>query len=417
MNMNRRTQHRLALKGAWFLTLLSTLVACGGFVDVDAPTWAREIGAGGGVVVSGAASLSVPGGALEGAERIEILPVEQVVSGSVGHGWDLRPTELRFELPATLRLCVDPDQLLGETRIEDLRLARLDPSGQHFETIASSSAVHVEGTVGGTILSLGVFFLVCDDGDPCTDDRYDETLGCLFEATACGPVDDRDGDGDPDESDCAPDDRAIFHGAEERCNALDDDCDGETDEEGEAALVTPLCEAERSCQHGLCTPVDCVGALGFADAGLEAAVREALGALKGEIWWDDLRGVVSLDASARAVSSLQGVACLRGLETLDLSGNDIEMIDELSSLSELWSLDLSDNRIVDLGALSALPELALLELAENQITSVGALVDNEGIGDGDDVDLVANPIDCEAEADNLSELLGRGVTLSTDCSE
>ena len=41
---------------------------------------------------------------------------------------------------------------------------------------------------------------------------------------------DRDCDGDPDASDCAPDDPAIRHGAPELCNGKDDDCDGIVDE-------------------------------------------------------------------------------------------------------------------------------------------------------------------------------------------
>ncbi|MBM4354895.1 MAG: hypothetical protein FJ109_14080 [Deltaproteobacteria bacterium] len=42
--------------------------------------------------------------------------------------------------------------------------------------------------------------------------------------------DDKDGDLDPDGTDCAPQDPAIHHGAEELCNALDDNCNGIVDE-------------------------------------------------------------------------------------------------------------------------------------------------------------------------------------------
>ena len=44
------------------------------------------------------------------------------------------------------------------------------------------------------------------------------------------PSSDRDGDGDPDSTDCAPEDSAVHDGAEELCNGIDDDCDGEVDE-------------------------------------------------------------------------------------------------------------------------------------------------------------------------------------------
>ena len=41
---------------------------------------------------------------------------------------------------------------------------------------------------------------------------------------------DDDGDGDPDLTDCAPFNGAVFHGADEACNGLDDDCDLLVDE-------------------------------------------------------------------------------------------------------------------------------------------------------------------------------------------
>ena len=53
---------------------------------------------------------------------------------------------------------------------------------------------------------------------------------------------DSDGDGFMDSDDCAPDDPEIHPGAEERCNGLDDDCDGapaadEADADGDGFAV------------------------------------------------------------------------------------------------------------------------------------------------------------------------------------
>ena len=42
---------------------------------------------------------------------------------------------------------------------------------------------------------------------------------------------DSDGDGHPDVADCGPADPSVFPGARETCNAIDDDCDGDVDDD------------------------------------------------------------------------------------------------------------------------------------------------------------------------------------------
>ena len=48
---------------------------------------------------------------------------------------------------------------------------------------------------------------------------------------------DSDGDGHPDVADCGPADPTVFPGAQERCNEIDDDCDGVVDEDATDALA------------------------------------------------------------------------------------------------------------------------------------------------------------------------------------
>jgi len=69
----------------------------------------------------------------------------------------------------------------------------------------------------------------CDDGDACTDDLCDEDAGrCLW------TIVDADGDGVADEacggSDCDDDRPTTYPGADELCDAADQDCDGLEDE-------------------------------------------------------------------------------------------------------------------------------------------------------------------------------------------
>ena len=69
----------------------------------------------------------------------------------------------------------------------------------------------------GTISTTGTFSYAQENG------KVQLLLGEL------NPTD-SDGDGDLDETDCAPTDPTIYTGAPELCNALDDDCDGVVDD-------------------------------------------------------------------------------------------------------------------------------------------------------------------------------------------
>ncbi len=75
---------------------------------------------------------------------------------------------------------------------------------------------------------------------------------------------DDDNDGDPDGSDCAPLSPAIFKGALELCNGLDDDCDGKVDEDlGVQSCGKGGCfHEEANCANGLkvvCDPLAGIG--------------------------------------------------------------------------------------------------------------------------------------------------------------
>lgn len=68
----------------------------------------------------------------------------------------------------------------------------------------------------------------CDGATDCSDAECSASNFCQVpEDPAPG---DTDGDGDPDNADCAPSDATRYHGAIEVCDYEDDDCDGAIDE-------------------------------------------------------------------------------------------------------------------------------------------------------------------------------------------
>lgn len=77
----------------------------------------------------------------------------------------------------------------------------------------------------------------CNDGLACTADGCASATGCYH-----APLD-SDSDGDSDCIDCAPSDPDRHSGATEVCNALDDDCDGVTDE-GVSLSVFADCDGD-----------------------------------------------------------------------------------------------------------------------------------------------------------------------------
>ncbi len=86
----------------------------------------------------------------------------------------------------------------------------------------------------------------------------------------------------------------------------------------------------------------------------------------------------------------------------------------LSNITALRKLSLWGNSIVNIQPLGALVNLELLWLSDNAITDIKPLVDNAGLGTGDEVDIRRNPLDLtpgSATMKNINTLIARGVNL------
>ena len=113
----------------------------------------------------------------------------------------------------------------------------------------------------------------CPQGDPCdidwdNDSVPNNTDNCPYvynpyqEDTDKDGIGDHcdsdiDGDGVENELDCAPTDKNVYPGATETCNLVDDDCDGETDEEGSAGCMYYYTDSDGD-GFGAPTPFKCL---------------------------------------------------------------------------------------------------------------------------------------------------------------
>ncbi len=276
--------------------LLGLLAGCGEFGDVNAPLHKVEVGPGGGALANGPASLTIPKGALPEATEVEIKVATNAPGGGFGSAYDLLPDGLTFDEPVTLRLSYEADAL--PENVDPATLVVAVAVKGAWEVVPGSE-VDTEARVVSAPLhhfSLYTIFTPCDDGDPCTEDVLDLVKGCrhlpapdaegcdqvvceddsdcpersCFLATceegvcayaeeeSCQTVD-TDADGDPDDTDCAPEDAAIHSSAAEICDGLDNDCDGDVDEDDACAAgltVKPATLSFGNVKTGTCKEME-----------------------------------------------------------------------------------------------------------------------------------------------------------------
>lgn len=131
----------------------------------------------------------------------------------------------------------------------------------------------------------------------------------------------------------------------------------------------------------------------FPDPNFEALIRETLEIPEGDITNHDLWKIKELDGVNRNISDLIGIEFCSGLHTLRIQQNNIS---NLEPLKELVLIDY-------------------LGLHLNQIVDIKPLVDNPGIGIGNDIIyLSGNPLNDESILIYKPQLQSRGVRIYSD---
>ena len=131
-----------------------------------------------------------------------------------------------------------------------------------------------------------------------------------------------------------------------------------------------------------------------------------IGALSG------LTSLTELDLSSNSIGDIGALSGLTSLTTLGLAGNSITDIGAPSGLTSLTFLLLASNSISDIGALSGLTSLTILDLTNNpNLTNIQPLLDNTGLGAGDQIFLLSTNVSCT----DVVALQDKYVSVFSDC--
>ena len=128
----------------------------------------------------------------------------------------------------------------------------------------------------------------------------------------------------------------------------------------------------------------------------------------------ELTNLTILTLASNSITSLNAVSGLTSLTHLDLSNNSISDISVLSGLTNLTTIFLNANSITDISVLSGLPPTprTSIGLGTNpDLTDIQPLLNNTGLGAGDDVELRGTMVSCE----DVALLEAKGVTVTFDC--
>ena len=113
-----------------------------------------------------------------------------------------------------------------------------------------------------------------------------------------------------------------------------------------------------------------------------------------------------------AITDLSALSGLTNLTALNAWNNSITDLGPLSGLTGLTELRLHINALTDLGVLRGLTNLTTLSLHTNpDLSDIQPLLDNPGLGTGDNVQLALTSVSCA----DVDALRAKGVAVISDC--
>lgn len=125
-----------------------------------------------------------------------------------------------------------------------------------------------------------------------------------------------------------------------------------------------------------------------------------------------LTGLTHLNFGNNSVSGISPLSGMTALQTLYFTNNQVTGLAPLAGLSALTRIDASYNPFADLSPLTGLTNLSWLNLSYCNIADITALINNTGLGTGDRVDIIANPIPFDNCMNQIPQLEGKGVNVA-----
>jgi formylglycine-generating enzyme required for sulfatase activity len=119
--------------------------------------------------------------------------------------------------------------------------------------------------------------------------------------------------------------------------------------------------------------------ISIPDAGLNAAIRQALNKPVGPLTAQDMLGLTNLDARSRSISSVEGLQAARNLSSLFLDFNSLTNFDLPNTLTNLDLLTLGLNPLTRFSIPSGLTKLRILAMDDCLLTSLNLPADLTGL--------------------------------------